>query len=98
MWALRVLHTADVHLDSDGYGNAADQAAQRERERLVFRRIVECAVGGRVDLLLIADVSQGRVAAHYAGAPALERQDGECAVLRIDFWPTAGIRVSDVRL
>ena len=25
----------------------------------------------------------------YAGAPALERQDGECAVLRIGFSPTA---------
>lgn len=51
---LRVLHTADIHLDSDGYGNAADQAAHRERERRIFRRIVECALTERVDLLLIA--------------------------------------------
>jgi DNA repair protein SbcD/Mre11 len=49
---LRVLHTADVHLDSDGYGTAAQQAAHRERERAVFRRIVDLALG--VDLLLIA--------------------------------------------
>jgi len=34
-----VLHTADVHLDSDGYGygNAEEQAAHRERGRRVLR-------------------------------------------------------------
>src|SRR5712692_6992273 len=51
---LRLLHTADIHLDSDGCGNAAEQAAHRERERRIFRRIVECALTERVDLLLIA--------------------------------------------
>ena len=51
---LRLLHTADIHLDSDGYGNPAEQAAHRERERQIFRRIVECALTERVDLLLIA--------------------------------------------
>jgi DNA repair exonuclease SbcCD nuclease subunit len=51
---LRVLHTADIHLDSDGYGNAAEQAAHRERDRRVFRRIVDCTLNERVDLLLIA--------------------------------------------
>src|SRR4029077_7983050 len=51
---LRVLHTADVHLDSDGYGNAAEQAAHRERGRNVFRRIVDRAVEDRVDLRLSA--------------------------------------------
>ena len=51
---LRVLHTADIHLDSDGYGNAAEQDAHRERDRRVFRRIVDCALSERVDLLLIA--------------------------------------------
>ena len=52
--SLRVLHTADIHLDSDGYGNTAEQAAHRERERRIFRRIVDCALSERVDLLLIA--------------------------------------------
>jgi DNA repair protein SbcD/Mre11 len=51
---LRVLHTADVHLDSDGYGNALEQAAQRERGRRVFRRIVDGALDEQVDLVLIA--------------------------------------------
>jgi DNA repair exonuclease SbcCD nuclease subunit len=51
---LRVLHTADVHLDSDGYGNALEQTAQRERGRRVFRRIVHGALDDRVDLVLIA--------------------------------------------
>jgi DNA repair exonuclease SbcCD nuclease subunit len=51
---LRVLHTADVHLDSDGYGDAAAQAAHRETGRSVFRRIVDRALGDRVDLVLIA--------------------------------------------
>ena len=44
------------------------------------------------------DVSQGRVAAHYAGAPTLDGRDGGCAVLRVDLSPTAGVRVSEVRL
>jgi DNA repair exonuclease SbcCD nuclease subunit len=51
---LRVLHTADVHLDSDGYGPPAEQAAHRERERQLFRRIVDRAGRDDVDLLLIA--------------------------------------------
>ena len=46
---LRVLHTADVHLDSDGYG-----AAHRERGRLVLSRIVDRAITDKIDLLLIA--------------------------------------------
>jgi Calcineurin-like phosphoesterase len=52
--SLRVLHTADVHLDSDGYGNPARQAAHAERGRAVFRAIVDRALTDRVDLLLIA--------------------------------------------
>ena len=51
---LRVLHTADVHLDSDGYGDAAQQAAHRARERRVFQRIVDRTLTDRIDLLLIA--------------------------------------------
>jgi exonuclease SbcD len=51
---LRVLHTADIHLDSDGYGDAAQQAAHRGRERRVFQRIVDRALSDEVDLMLIA--------------------------------------------
>ena len=241
---LSVLHTADIHLDSDAYGSASERAAHRERERGIFRRIVDCALSERVDLFLIAgdlfdhnrvpdetvefvrgeldrlrqpvvilpgnhdclrtnaiydrhdltagashvhvvrrlegetiefselgavvwgrameehepgfsplaeipgrdegrwciamghgffyderqrpdrsspifaeeirdagwdyfalghhhsrtDVSQGRVSAHYAGAPTLDGPDGARAVLRVDLSPTAGVRVSQVRL
>ena len=45
---LRVLHTADVHLESD-YG-----AEARARGRDVFRRIVDRALADEVDLLLVA--------------------------------------------
>jgi DNA repair exonuclease SbcCD nuclease subunit len=50
---LRVLHTADVHLESDGYGDARQQAAHRERERRMFRKIVDRALSDEVDLVLI---------------------------------------------
>ena len=57
---LRVPHTADWHLDSDGYG--AD--VHRERERLVFQRIVDRVLADRVDLLLIA----GNLFDHHRGS------------------------------
>lgn len=51
---LRILHTADVHLGSDGYGDAAQQAAHDLRHRRAFRRVVDLALLDRVDLVLIA--------------------------------------------
>jgi DNA repair exonuclease SbcCD nuclease subunit len=51
---LRVLHTADVHLESDGYGDARQQAAHQARGRRVFQRIVDRALSDQVDLFLIA--------------------------------------------
>jgi exonuclease SbcD len=51
---LRLLHTADVHLGSDGYGDAAQQTAHDERHRRAFRRIVDIALVDDVDLVLIA--------------------------------------------
>jgi DNA repair exonuclease SbcCD nuclease subunit len=49
-----MLHTADVHLGSEGYGTGEQQAAHRERARRIFRRIIDRALADRVDLLLIA--------------------------------------------
>ena len=51
---LRVLHTADVHLGSDGYGDAARQAAHLARSLDTFRGIVDEALAREADLLLIA--------------------------------------------
>ena len=52
--SLRVLHTADLHLDGDLYGNVEQQAAQQQRERRVFQQVVERALADDVDLVLIA--------------------------------------------
>jgi DNA repair exonuclease SbcCD nuclease subunit len=52
--SLRVLHTADVHLDGDVGGSAEQQLAYRERGRAVLRRIVDRALADEVDLVLIA--------------------------------------------
>ena len=51
---LRILHTADVHLGSDGYGDAAQQAAHDERHRHAFRQVIDLALLDDVDLVLIA--------------------------------------------
>ena len=51
---LHLLHTADIHLGSDAYGRTEDQAAQAERERRLFTRIVDRALADAVDLVLIA--------------------------------------------
>jgi DNA repair protein SbcD/Mre11 len=48
---LRLLHTADVHLEGDGYG---DSGAGGDVGRRTFRRIVDRALTDDVDLLLIA--------------------------------------------
>jgi DNA repair protein SbcD/Mre11 len=51
--SLRVLHTADVHLDGDAYG-MVEPAVQRQRERDVFEQVIDRALGDDVDLVLIA--------------------------------------------
>ena len=51
---LRVLHAADLHLDGDAYGNVEQQAAHRQRERRVFRQVLDRALADDVDLVLIA--------------------------------------------
>src|SRR5262245_30890568 len=52
--ALSLLHTADVHLGSDGYGTAQQQAAHEARARRGLRSIVDRALSDTVDLVLIA--------------------------------------------
>jgi DNA repair exonuclease SbcCD nuclease subunit len=49
-----VLHTADVHLGRDGYGDAEEQAAHHARDRRAFRRVIDRALADRVDVVLIA--------------------------------------------
>lgn len=46
--SLRVLHTADIHLDSDSVAEA------RDRSRRVLQRIVDRALADAVDLVVIA--------------------------------------------
>jgi DNA repair exonuclease SbcCD nuclease subunit len=51
---LKILHTADVHLDSDSYGNAEQRQAHHALYRRSFQVIVEHARRAAVDLVLIA--------------------------------------------
>ena len=51
---LSILHTADVHLDSDGYGDAAGRRRTARVAAALLARIVDRALADRVDLLLIA--------------------------------------------
>jgi exonuclease SbcD len=51
---LRVLHTADVHLGTDGYGNLGHREAHQARSRRAFRLIVDRVLAEGVDLFLIA--------------------------------------------
>jgi DNA repair exonuclease SbcCD nuclease subunit len=52
--ALKLLHTADVHLDSDSYGPAAQREAHRALFYRCFQTIIDHAIGAAVDALLIA--------------------------------------------
>ena len=52
--SLRILHTADVHLDCDSYGDAEQRQAQRSLFFQAFRTIIDRAIEQQVDLLLIA--------------------------------------------
>ena len=54
MRPLRVLHTADLHLDGDAYGRADELDAHRARERRVFQQVIDRALADQVDLVLIA--------------------------------------------
>jgi DNA repair exonuclease SbcCD nuclease subunit len=51
---LKILHTADIHLDCDSYGDVPQRQTQRSLYRRCFQTIVERARDSAVDLLLIA--------------------------------------------
>jgi exonuclease SbcD len=52
--ALKILHTADVHLDCDSYGKAEQRQAHRALYYQCFETIIERAMAAEVDVLLIA--------------------------------------------
>jgi DNA repair exonuclease SbcCD nuclease subunit len=52
--ALKILHTADVHLDCDSYGKAEQRQAHCALYYQCFETIVERAMAAEVDVLLIA--------------------------------------------
>jgi DNA repair exonuclease SbcCD nuclease subunit len=52
--ALKLLHTADVHLDSDSYGKPEQRQAHRALFYRCFETIMTQAITEAVDLLLIA--------------------------------------------
>jgi DNA repair exonuclease SbcCD nuclease subunit len=51
---LKLLHTADVHLDIDGYGADPHSRSQRQVNHRAFTSVVDLAIQEDVDLLLIA--------------------------------------------
>lgn len=51
---LKILHTADVHLDCDSYGDREQRQALCSQYRHAFEAIIDCALDEAVDLLLIA--------------------------------------------
>ena len=51
---LRAIHTADVHLGSDGYGSPEEQRAHDARGRRALSGIVDLALRDAVDVVLIA--------------------------------------------
>ncbi len=52
--SLKILHTADVHLDWDSYSSVEQRQAQRSLFFHCFERVVDQAIAESVDLFLIA--------------------------------------------
>jgi exonuclease SbcD len=50
---LSIVHTSDVHLETDSFGNGPNGDALRERVRRSFSGVIEIANARRADLLLI---------------------------------------------
>ena len=51
---LKILHTADVHLDSDSFGGPETRDSHRALYRRCFETIIDHALDEEVDLMLIA--------------------------------------------
>jgi DNA repair exonuclease SbcCD nuclease subunit len=51
---LKILHTADVHLDLDGFGSDAHTRRSRDIIHQAFSTVIDLAIQEAVDLLLIA--------------------------------------------
>lgn len=51
---LKILHTADIHLDCDSYGAAETREAHHSLYRRCFATIIDHAINEQVDALLIA--------------------------------------------
>ena len=51
---LKVLHTADVHLDLDGYVSDPHTQRYRQINHQAFSTVIDLAIQENVDLLLIA--------------------------------------------
>ena len=51
---LKILHTADIHLDCDSYGAPETRAAHHNLYRRCFATIIDHAIDEQVDVLLIA--------------------------------------------
>ncbi len=51
---IKILHTSDVHLESDTFGRSEEGKAYRRRIRLAFERVVDKALEEKADLFLIA--------------------------------------------
>jgi exonuclease SbcD len=51
---LKILHTADIHLDSDSYGSADQRQSHRATFRHCFQTIIDHALAENVDAVLIA--------------------------------------------
>src|SRR5262249_49217789 len=52
--ALKILHTADVHLDCDSYGTVEQRQSHRALYNRCFETIIARAITAEVDVLLIA--------------------------------------------
>jgi len=51
---LRIIHTGDVHLESDTFTTGKDPAEVRQKLRRAFSNVIDLAICERADLLLIA--------------------------------------------
>ena len=51
---VKILHTSDVHLESDTFGRSEEGKAYRRRIQVAFQKVVDKVFEENVDLFLIA--------------------------------------------